>query len=341
MATTSYGVNDALAVKLWSKRMDVEALKDTHYSAYIGTTATSLAQEMTETKKGAGDQVTWGLRRLASGDGVSEGEILEGNEEAISRYSDSMVINELRHAIRVKNRGSIDAQRVPYDLREEAYETLKDWYADRKDECFFNALAGNTAQTDLKRTGFNATVAPSATKIIRPAAVANDESLSTTNPMTLSLIDRARNRARTAAVPMRPIKGLGRDVDYVCFVHPDQVLTLRTDAATAGNWFDLQKARLQGGEIMSNAIYTGAVGIYNRTLIVEADRVPRGVNSSTGAAVANSRRAIFCGAQALGVAYGKDGGKTKFKWKEELIDSSVVAKAANENRVNSGEALAA
>ena len=27
MATTSYGVNDALAVKLWSQRMDVEALK--------------------------------------------------------------------------------------------------------------------------------------------------------------------------------------------------------------------------------------------------------------------------------------------------------------------------
>ena len=29
MATTSYGVNDALAVKLWSKKLAVEALKET------------------------------------------------------------------------------------------------------------------------------------------------------------------------------------------------------------------------------------------------------------------------------------------------------------------------
>lgn len=237
MAVTSYGVNDALAVKLWSKRMDVEALKETHFAAYVGTTSSSLAQEMTEPKKGAGDQVTWGLRRLAEGDGVTEGQVLEGNEEAISRFSDSMVINQLRHAVRVKNRGTIDAQRVPYDLREEAYETLRDWYSDRMDSIFFSQLAGNTAQADMKRTGFNATVAPSANRVIRPGTVANDQSLSN-DPFTLSLIDRARNRARTADVPLRPVRGLGREVDYVCFVHPDQVLDLRTDAQTAGNWLN-------------------------------------------------------------------------------------------------------
>ena len=340
MAVTSYGVNDALAVKLWSKRMDVEALKETHFASYVGTTSSALAQEMTETKKGAGDQVTWGLRRLADGDGVTEGQVLEGNEEAISRYSDSMVINQLRHAIRVKNRGTIDAQRVPYDLREEAYETLRDWYSSRMDEVFFNALAGNTAQADMKRTGFNAASSPSTNRVIRPGTVSDDQSLSS-DPFTLSLIDRARNRARTADVPLRPVRGLGRDIDYVCFVHPDQVLDLRTDAATAGNWFDLQKARIQGSEIDSNGIYSGALGIYNRTLLVEADRLPQGVHSSTGAAVADTRRAVFCGAQALGLAFGKDNGPTKFKWSEELIDSSVVAKAANENCVNSGEALAA
>jgi hypothetical protein len=32
MATTSYGVNDPLAVKLWSKRLMREALKETYVS---------------------------------------------------------------------------------------------------------------------------------------------------------------------------------------------------------------------------------------------------------------------------------------------------------------------
>jgi len=320
MAVTSFGVNDALAVKVWARRLDVEALKETHFASYIGSSASSLAQEMTELKKGPGDQITWGLRMLASGEGVSEGEVLEGNEENITRYSDTMIINELRHAIRVKNEGSIDRQRVPYELREEAYETLKDWWADRLDTSFFNVLAGNTAQNNKKYTGFNDPLAPSSNRVIRPGAKTDDQSLTNSEPFKLSLIDDARNKASTAAPPLRSIKGLGRDVDYVCFVHPDQVLSLRKDTASAGNWFDLQKSRLQGGERDSSAFYTGAVGIYNRTLLVEAHRIPQGVNSSSGVSVSSTRRAVFCGAQAISVAFGKNGGPTKFKWVEDVFD---------------------
>jgi N4-gp56 family major capsid protein len=134
------------------------------------------------------------------------------------------------------------------------------------------------------------------------------------------MIDSAVNRAKTTSPMLRPIKGLGKDVDYVCFIHPDQTLSLRRDTATAGNWFDLQGKKLQGGEGNASGLYTGMLGIYNRTLIVENFRVPQGVHSTTGAAVANTRRAIFCGAQSLGVAFGKGGGKNKFKWVEELFD---------------------
>lgn len=128
------------------------------------------------------------------------------------------------------------------------------------------------------------------------------------------------NRARTASPLIRPIKGLGKDIDFVMFIHPDQTLSLRADASTAGNWFDLQGKRLQGGEGDKNALFTGALGIYNRTLLVEATRIPQGVHGSTGAAVANTRRAVFCGAQAASVAFGMNGGLTKFTWTEMLFD---------------------
>ena len=46
----------------------------------------------------------------------------------------------------------------------------------------------------------------------------------------------------------------------------------------------------------------------------------RTITGSIQATVANTRRAIFCGAQAAGVAFGKGGGKNKFTWKEQLFD---------------------
>lgn len=322
MATHTIGVNDSLAVKLWSNRMDVEALKETTAYEFMGTGAGSLCQIMTETQKGAGDSIKWGIRMLATGEGTSENETQEGNEEGITRYSDVMVINELGHAHRVRAEGTIDRQRVPYDMREECYDSLKDWTADRVDTWFFNQLAGNTVTgLSTKYTGFNSPIAPSATRVIWANAKTTDQALAaTTENFTLSLIDKAVNRAKTTSPMLRPIKGLGKDVDYVCFIHPDQTLALRADTATAGNWFDLQGKRLQGGEADKSGLYTGALGIYNRTLIVENTRVPKGVHSSTGAAVANTRRAIFCGAQSLGIAFGKGGGKNKFKWVEELFD---------------------
>src|ERR1700733_2511266 len=103
MSTTTYGVNDALAVKLWGKDLAVEALKATPIAPLIGNTSDSIIQKKTELSKGPGDQITYGLRTQLQGDGVTEGEALEGNEESLSTYSDALVINELAHAVRVKN----------------------------------------------------------------------------------------------------------------------------------------------------------------------------------------------------------------------------------------------
>ncbi len=322
MAVHTVGVNDALAVKLWSSRMDVEALKETTAYEFMGTGAGSLCQIMDDTQKKAGDSIRWGIRMLATGEGVSESETQEGNEEGLTRYADTMVINELGHAHRVRAEGTIDRQRVPYNFREECYDSLKDWWADRVDTWFFNQLAGNTAQTNLKYTGFNSALAPTTGRIIRKTALTTDQAVAGDNTaiLGLSYIDRLVNIAKTTSPMLRPIKGLGKDVDYVFFIHPDQTLSLRADTATAGNWFDLQGKRLQGGEGDKSGLYTGALGVYNRTLIVENTRVPQGVHSTTGATVANTRRAIFCGAQSLALAFGKGGGKNKFKWVEELFD---------------------
>jgi N4-gp56 family major capsid protein len=103
-------------------------------------------------------------------------------------------------------------------------------------------------------------------------------------------------------------------------MHPYQVTDLRTDASTAGNWFDIQKAALQGGKVSKNPIYTGALGEYNGVIIRSSYDVTQGVHSSTGAAVTTVRRAPFMGAQAAMMAFGPDSSADSFAWEEEWFD---------------------
>ena len=99
MATTQYGVNHNLAVKLWSRKLFQEALKSCWMSRFIGTSANSAIQMHSDTQKGPGDRITVGLRMQLSGAGKEGDDTLEGNEEALSTYSDQLLINQLRHAV--------------------------------------------------------------------------------------------------------------------------------------------------------------------------------------------------------------------------------------------------
>ena len=115
MATTAYGVNHPLAVKLWSKKLMREALKETFMSRFMGTSKDSLIQVKDETNKSAGDRVRVGLRMQLSGTGVVGDGTLEGNEESLTTYSDDLMINQLRHAVR--SDGEMSEQRVPFSVR--------------------------------------------------------------------------------------------------------------------------------------------------------------------------------------------------------------------------------
>lgn len=326
MSVTTYGVNDALANKLWSKKLDHEASKATAIAPLIGTTANSIIQLKNETQKAAGDKITFGLRTQLIGDGVTEGETLEGNEEALSTYKDDIFINELAHAVRVKNEQTIDAQRVPFSLREEANAGLVDWYADRMSMMFFLQVCGYTAPTvsfegmtvtlTPKHWGFNAPLIPSSGRILRPAAVANDESITNSHPFTLDLIDKAVEKAKLANPKIRPVTVNGAK-HYVMYLHPIQVTQMRTNTST-GQWLDIQKAAERRGN--DNPIFSGALGVYNNVILREAEHVMPGVNSSTGAQITTVRRAVLLGAQSAVAGFGMKTAPEKYKRVEELFD---------------------
>lgn len=318
MATTGYGVNDALAVKLWSKRLAVEALKQTWASKFMGEDSGSLIQIKTETQKSAGDKITFGLRMQLTGNGVQGDGTLMGNEEALATYSDAIYIDQLRNAVR--SAGRMSDQRVPFSVREEALSGLKDWWADRFDYSFFNQACGYTPQTDTRWTGNQATIAPDSTHYLTQHGSGNDQNITSSDTFNITILDKAVEKARTLTPAIRPIRVKDSDY-YVAFLHPYQVTSLRTNTNT-GQWLDIQKAAMTGGLVEENPIFDGALGVYNGVILHADARVTQGASSAAPTtAVTTVRRAVFCGAQACMMAFGQENPSAEsFDWVEEMFD---------------------
>ena len=316
MADTSYGVNHPLAVKQWARKLYHEALKETYVGRFMGSDSSSLIQIRNEVSKDAGDRITVGLRMQLSGAGVAGDDTLEGNEEALTTYSDNVLIDQLRHAVR--SGGKMSEQRVPFSVREEALMGLKDWWADRFDQTFFNHITGATDVTDLRYLGANASVAPSTTSgntriLYADGGSTTEASFTASQYFQLSYIDRAVTTAKTASPVIRPIKHNGGEY-YVMFLHPFQTYKLRTDVSTARiTWFDAQKDAGPRSDTKNN-IFTGALGIYNNVILHESTRIPLAPSQTT------VRRAVLCGAQAASVAFGKGYSKDSGSWAEEMFD---------------------
>lgn len=329
MAATSYAVNHPLAVKLWSKELFHDIIGDSFFGKFMGKGSDNMVQIKTETQKGAGDSIRVGLRSLLTADGKQGDDSLEGNEEALSTYYDTFLINQLRHAVR--SGGEMSQQRVHFSVRDEAKDGLKDWWTERLEVSLANQLTGYTTQSDTKYTGHNATVAPTATYRIlcggtgTAGAAAAEGSLSATTTHAIKLVDldRAVAIAKTSQTVggttyqrIRPLMVNGKP-HYLAFLHPFQIHQLRRDAGTAGNFFDIQKAAMQGGKYDDNPIVNGANFMYNNVIVHEWSYLPPTVGASDNTIY---RRGVFCGAQAACIGFGQNNGPTKMSWVEELFD---------------------
>lgn len=325
MAYTEYASGHPLSPTIWERELYAEAIQQTYVWSFMGSGNNSLLVRKDDFSTKAGDKLIMGLRTQLTGRGTTGDDTLHGNEESLVTQNDTFVINQLRHA--VISKGRMSEQRVMFNMRTEAKEGLTDWFATRFDTWFFNQIAGATYQTDTAYTGFNAVAPVDSNHILRPNAKSADESLTTGDELTLTQIDRLVARLRqgtfasTGVMPIRPIRIRGGNY-YVLFVHPNQVASLRSQTSNA-QWADLQRAQIQGGND-NVSLFTGGdyVGTYNGVVIHQSEKVPMGVNSTTGAAVTNVRRAVLCGAQAAMFGIGGDtpDDTKKFKWIEERFD---------------------
>ena len=323
MASTRYAVGSPETVKLWSKASDAVALPKTSLGRISGKGQNNIVCLKDEFKKSRGDSSDYFLRALPSGEGRTEGQTLEGNEEGLTYYKDTLMINQLRHAFRFEVE-NISDQRTLLETRMDAKNAGVEWSRDRFDDILFNHLCGYTPVESQANpgthNGHNSVVAYDANHTLRAGGLATDELVGADNTATfdVGLIDQAIERAKTQDIPLRPVNFGGQEL-YVCFLHPYQVTSLRSSSST---WFSQMQNAMQGGMVNDNPIFTGALGVYNGTVFIENNRVKPGVVAAGTSAVANTRRAVLAGAQTCAMAFGRFGSEdpTRLKWIEETFD---------------------
>jgi N4-gp56 family major capsid protein len=319
----TYATTDTLTRKVWAKEMFSQFMQETWFMRCASREDSACVYLLDNLSKNSGDSITYGVSQLLSGPGVTDLNTLTGNEEAPTTFGDSLVVHELCHAVLLV--GPISIQRVLFDMRKTGRNRLADWYAARADHSVANQLAGQVQITDTRYTGLQAPTAPAgpvalSRQVIAPYGGTNTDAASITNAqlMDIRLTDTALSWAKSLTAGIRPMQIAGRKL-YLEVMHPSQVKDLRTSTST-GQWFDIEKAAMTGGDIGDNPIFWESLGMYHGVLLHENARVPNAV-SNAGAVVANTKRAPFLGAQAATIAFGRyPGENSRFRWLEELRD---------------------
>lgn len=252
---------------------------------------------------------------ILTGTGTGSSQSLQGREESINNNAQTMIVDEFCHAVL-----------NPTDLKIEKYETYLEWddiaqkqltgfVISRKDAGFFQQLAGaysTTISVDsvsysgsdrLFVAGLNTVTAPTTNRIIRAAAAATDQALTSSDTMTLGLIDSAIVLLEENYPSVEPddqgflhlfvSHAQGKALAQQMSASAVNLATIGyNEIASGGSSQTLQKSGFSGNKSMT------LIGVYRNVKIWACKRVARGVHGSTSAAISTVQRAILCGQNA-------------------------------------------
>jgi len=102
MAQTIIGLNDAKAVKRYSGLLAVDVAKQGYWSRkFMGTgpAANAPVHQLLELANDAGEQITYDLSMQLAMQPIEGDSVLEGKEEELKFYSDSVYIDQMRGGV--------------------------------------------------------------------------------------------------------------------------------------------------------------------------------------------------------------------------------------------------
>ncbi len=313
MSSTSMLTANALTRKLWATEDWVNPGMRTAFGHMFARGAVFFVEDFLGAKA-RGDSITYDYTNKLTGIPIGEGGTLDGNEEALDLGSFSMAMNVTRIGVLNPNDDTIEQQRTLVDFPQRTRKVIPQRHMELLDTAVFYQLAGaNPTSFTLNGTtwsgtnklfvqGHNTPVAPSTNRIIRAGAAATDQALTSSNTMTLDLIDYALEKNDTSDQPIKRFA----DGTFDLYVSPEQLTDLKQDTTGKIQWFNIQLAKITGGK--DNELEYGmfqempALGEYASVNIYSAPRVAYGVRSDTSAVITTVRRAVLTGQDALSFA---------------------------------------
>ncbi len=319
MSYQPFSTSNALTAKAWSERTIFDFVSDVDMLGQM--ISAGIIRRQDDLSRGQGDRITVPFLNRLVQPGFVGNAAVTNSESPLVYSSDSLYIDQLRQVVQTASEYTIDSQRasIGMDFPEDTYRVLSEWQKVRGILGAFNQLAGNTASTlswdsysyagneRLQLTGLNAAIAPSTnsgvTRIIRANNLGTDELVAadTTATMKLSYVLNAETVAQTIKPYIRELDPLA-EVKYHLYVHTQQYNDLLQDTTSPYQYRDIQQSLITSGR-GEGQIQRSFV--FSQTRIFNSDKLPNGVNSSSAAAVANCRRAVFCGRDAGAIAFGR------------------------------------
>ncbi len=312
--TVSHSSNRA---QIWNKETHVDAIDSLYFSKrkMMGKDSNNIIQIKDDLAKNQGDRVNFALT-LKIGGGITGDSELEGQEKLVTSYAQSVIIDQIRNAVRLT--GRLDEQKNSYNMRMDAKDQLAKWKQEFIERQIFMKMGGVT-ETDLTDVGgvvYSTYAAWSNSANPVPAAdeaagtgvrytcadASGLDSLAATDVLTPAIISKARVKAKIASLgtpALQPLRVDGQDY-YIMFIHPWQAWDLKNAASSI--WAQAQRDAQNRGD--ANPIFTGALGVWDGVILHEHEYVPTCQASSdfdTGGADAGARafRALLCGRQAI------------------------------------------
>lgn len=328
MALTNFASLTSEQLTAWSRDFWRVARNMSFVNQFAGSGSNAMIQRITElTRSDKGTRAVLTLLADMTGDGVTGDNTLEGNEEALRSYDITVELDQLRFANRIA--GRLADQKSVVNFRETSRDALAYAMADRMDQLAFLTLAG-VAYTHKTNGALRPTSATTGLELV-DLAFASDVSAPTgdrhrrvsgndlvagdTTAVTATDVIKYRHIVDLKAFAkdnyIRGIRGAGNEEIFHMFVTPKQMADLKLDSDFLAN---VRNAGIRGP---NNQLFAGTSSLMvDGVMIHEFRHVFNTSGATTGTSVnagdagykwgadadVEGARALFCGAQALGMA---------------------------------------
>ena len=326
MAPTQVGFGDPKAQKKWSGNLFIATFAKSYWDRkFIGESDEYAIQRLTDLESDAGDTISFDLSVQLRAKPTYGDNRLQGKEENLRFFTDSILIDQMRHGVSAG--GKMSRKRTVHNIRKIGKDRLSDYWSKFIDQMIFIYLSGSRGINenfieDTSWTGHatNPIQAPDSDHILYGNDATSKATIDATDKMTRSLIERAATKATMMAAvapenaQMMPLM-INGEAHYVCVMSKFQSYDLRTN--DTGGWLEIQKAAATA-EGRNNPIFKGGLGMINNVVLHDHEDAIRFSDYGSGNNVP-AARALFMGRQAGVVAFGSTGG-FRFSWTEEMQD---------------------